>query len=57
MIPRGHSENPEEYGDSESGAALGAAVDADLARIIDAWQSLSADVRSAMLDLLATGGG
>jgi len=47
-----------ETGGAESGAvdAQSGAVDADLARIIDAWSTLPADVKTAVVRLVENSG-
>lgn len=37
-----------------SGAAESAAVDAELAIVIDAWESLAPEMRSAIVDIVRT---
>jgi hypothetical protein len=46
-------EIPEENSDFQECAALGAARDADLAKIMAAWPTLPAAIRRAMLALVA----
>jgi hypothetical protein len=45
-------EIPEENSDFQERAALGAARDADLAKVMAAWPSLPAAIRRAMLALI-----
>ena len=55
--PVGAEHSSESSGKSDvasSGAAESAAVDAELAIVIDAWENLAPDLRSAIIEIVRT---
>ena len=57
MIPPAGAVSPEENADCVRRAAMGAAVDADLARVVDVWTYLSEAERAAILGIVGRSNG